>query len=784
MADPVSPNLTRSQPLAYISTGDQGPFVKPLPTPLTTFVGREREVVVVADLLRRDDTRLVTLTGPGGVGKTRVALRAVSSAAHPALFVDLADVQRPEHVLPAVAGALGVRPDSRPILDSLAAFLRDGDHLLVLDNFEQVLPAAVALANLLNVCPHVKLLVTSRAVLSVPGEHVVDIRPFALPPMRSSEFERDAVGFDACRLFVDRARALDPEFALTSANARTIVSICRQLDGLPLAIELAASWVSALSPSALLAQLENGLGLSSGGSLAAPQRQQSLRDTIAWSYGLLSASSQTLFRRISVFHGGCTLDAVTEICGDGSLDVLKELRTLVTNSLVRRTDSPAGDSRYTLLETVRAFGVECLQQSNEASIIRRRHAAYYLALAERVEAELNTIEREAWLDRLEADRGNLHGTLGWALEQEEAEIAVRLCGALLPFWQFRFHSGVGQEWTRRALALDGDVSAAALRQAVFCAGTLAYMHGEHVEAAGLFADALVRYRAADDPEMTGRVEVGLGRLAWDEGDLDTARGWFDAARLRFERCGDEVGLAHSLHGLGLVAFTDGSYPQAEAYLRDALATWRSLGFTWELARCIPGHLADVARAAGNLADAMTLYQECLSLNWDRQDLENVSWSLAGLAVIAAADGQLDLAVRLMGLADLFEERTGAPLTPHIRRDHELAVHTLIAGVGAERYATIRASVRDAEPAVEIGAALALTRHETSENAPFLAGPGLTPREREVLRMMAAGQSNRAIADVLFVSLGTVKVHVTHILAKLGVTSRSAAAAYAHRHGLA
>ena len=217
-----------------------------------------------------------------------------------------------------------------------------------------------ALADLLDACPNVKLLVTSRAVLGIPGEHVVDIRPFPLPPLRSPGSETDAVDFDACRLFVDRAQALDPEFALTSANARTIVSICQRLDGLPLAIELAAAWVSVLSPSELLAQLEYRLALPSGGGLEAPQRQRSLRDTIAWSYGLLSAPSQALFRRIAVFNGGCSLDAIREICGDGSLDVLQELRALVANSLVRRTDDPAGDSRYTLLETVREFGVERL----------------------------------------------------------------------------------------------------------------------------------------------------------------------------------------------------------------------------------------------------------------------------------------------------------------------------------------------------------------------------------------------------------------------------------------
>jgi predicted ATPase len=432
-----------------------------VPVPRTSFVGREREVGLVQALLRRDDVRLVTLTGPGGVGKTRTAIRAASSAPHSARFVDLADVQQPALVLPTIAAALGVRPDGRPVLDYLRAVLRHGDHLLVLDNFEQVLPAASTLADLLDACPNVTLLATSRAVLGVPGEHVVDVRPFPLPPPES---DADAVGFDACRLFVDRARTLDPEFALTSANAGTVVGICRRLDGLPLAIELAASWVPVLSPGALLSQLERRLALPGGGVPGAPPRHRSLRDTIAWSYGLLGAPAQTLFRRLAVFNGGCTLDAVQEVCGDGSLDVLQELRTLVANSLVRRTDNPAGDSRYAVLETVREFGCECLEMSEEALTIHRRHAAYFLALAERVEAKLNTVERETWLDLLESEQGNLHGVLGWALKQEEAEVAVGLAGALLPFWQYRFHSGAGRDWVRRALALGTAASAHATRK--------------------------------------------------------------------------------------------------------------------------------------------------------------------------------------------------------------------------------------------------------------------------------------------------------------------------------
>ena len=785
MARNVSPESSRDGlPTIFPVPIERHIETSAMPAPRTSFVGREREVGLVQTLLRRSDVRLVTLTGPGGVGKTRTAIRAVSSAPLLAQFVDLADVQQPALVLPTIAAALGVRPDGRPVLDNLRAALRDGDYLLVLDNFEQVLPAASRLADLLDACANLKLLTTSRAVLGVPGEHVVDIRPFPLPLSGTPESETQAAGFDACRLFVDRAQALDPDFALTSANAPTIVSICQRLDGLPLAIELAAAWISVLSPGALLAQLEERLALQSGGSLGVPQRQRSLRDTIAWSYGLLSAPSRALFRRIAVFNGGCSLDAVKEICGDSSLDVLQELRALVANSMVRRIDAPAGDSRYTLLETVREFGVERLQESGEASNIRQRHAAYFLALAEQAEVKSNTGEREAWLDRVEADQGNLHGALGWALEQEDAEIAVGLVGSLLPFWQFRFHPTVGRDWVRRALALGKDVSPPVIRKALYCAGTLAYMNEEHAEAERLFANALVRYQEADDPEMTGRVEMALGRLAWDDDDLDTARRWFDSAKLRFEGCGDEVGLAHSLHYEGLVAFKDGDYPQAEACLRDAWTMWQALGFSWELAQCIPGHLADVARAAGNLTDAMILYQECLSFNWDRQYLEDVSWSLAGLALIAATDGQVEQAVRLMALADRIEELLGAPLTPHIRRVHGLAVGMLMDRVGPDRFAQIQAAVRSAELAVEIGAALALARSETSEEAPSLTSLGLTRREREVLRMMASGKSNQEIADALFVSLGTVKVHVTHILAKLDVKSRSAATDYAHRHALA
>jgi predicted ATPase/DNA-binding CsgD family transcriptional regulator len=759
------------------------------PRPRTSFVGREHEIERVQALLRRSDVRLITLTGPGGVGKTRTALEAVSSAHLAAHFVDLADVQQPALVLPTVAAALGVRPDGRSVLDILKVMLRDGEYLLVLDNFEQVLPAASAVADLLDLCPGVKLLVTSRATLGIAGEHLVDIRPFPVPPVDAPAARTPAVDFDACRLFVDRAQALDQDFSLTPADAESIASICRRLEGLPLAIELAAAWVSVLSPGAVLAQLDHRLALSHGGSRNAPPRQRSLRDTITWSYGLLSPAAQTLFRRLAVFNGGWSLEAMTEICGDGSLNVLQELRALIANSLVRRTDDPAGDSRYTMLETVREFSVELLQLSDEASLLSQRHAEYFLALAERAEAKQDTLERDVWLNRLEADRGNLHSALAWALEQEDAEIAVGLCGSLLPLWQFRYYANLGREWARRALALalDKAVPAPAMRKALFSAGTLAYVAGDRDEAAVLLADALQRYREADDPRMTGRVELALGRLTWADDEPDLARegrAWFVAARRSFERCGDRVGLAFCLHYEGLVAFDEGEFARAKTALHESWAMWQALGFTWELAQCIPGHLADVARIEGNRTDAMTLYQECLKFNWERQYLEDVTWSLAGLALIAATDGQVEQAVRLAALADRFEWAPRSSLTPHIRRLLGAALGMIGERVDAERFAQIRALVKSADPAVEIQAALALTRGETPPGTPAPAPFGLTAREHDVLRKMAAGKSNHDIAEELSLSVGTVKIHVTRILAKLDVKSRAAATDIAHRHHLA
>lgn len=756
-----------------------------LPLPRTSFIGREHELGQVSALLACNEARLVTLIGPGGVGKTRIAKRALEAVDSSKRFIALADVREPSLVLPTIAAAMSIRPDRRPSLDQLVSVLRQGEHVLVLDNFEHVLPAAAFLDDLLDLCPNLKLLVTSRTMLGIPGEHMVDVRPFWLPGAEgtSTTHHLEALNLDACRLFAERTQLLDPEFRLTPQNVDMVIDICQQLDGLPLAIELAASWTSVFTLQTLLTQLNHRLTLPGDAKSWAHPRHRSLHDTIAWSHALLDDSAQQVFRRLSVFRGGCTLDAMRAVCSNDDRDILPVLRTLIANSLVRRFSSPDGETRYTMLETVREYAAQRLQESGESDVVSTRHANWFLSLVERSELFWDTPQRDVQLDVLDAELGNVHAALEWAISQNQAAIAIAFCGALLPVWQFRFHSGAGREWVRRSLALETPVSAASVRKAVYCAGTLAYMHGDLVDAETHFAVAEANYRDADEPGMTGRIELAIGRMAWDSNDLVTARSLFEAARQRFELTGDQSGLALSLHYLGLVAFKDDRLDEAAFSLQDALLKWRSLGFTWELAQCIPGHLADVARARGDLTAAMSLYQDCLRLNWDRKDTENVSWSLAGLAMIALNDGNADHAAALMALADRCEALTGAPLTPHIRLDHDLAMDAIVQAVGPARFAEIGQEVLGANLADSIVNALDMVRTESLTHSSSSRTESLTPREHDVLRMLAGGHSNQEIADALHVSVGTVKVHVSHILAKLNVRSRAAATDYAHRHKL-
>lgn len=685
-----------------------------VPVPPTPLIGRVRELSTMRELFAAPGVRLVTLIGPGGIGKTRLALeyaaRVAADYRDGVWFVDLAPLADPALVSVAIAHAVGAgeRAAITP-LDTLAASLGAKQTLLVLDNFEHLLEAAPDVAHLLARCPQLQLLVTSRAPLRLRAEQVLVVPPLPLPEQDDASTLARMQANEAVTLFVQRAHAAHEDFALATENAAAVSEICRRLDGLPLAIELAAARVPLLSPAAIAARLDRRLALLSEGPRDLPPRHQTLRNAIAWSYQLLQPAEQRLFRALGVFAGGATLAAAdwvggrrTEVGGDRRqveasssrgvghdappTSVLDSAATLAGWGLLRQEHWTSDEPRLTMLETIREYAVERLVELDEAGAAQHAHAAYFLALAEEAEPQLTGPRQADWLATLDGEQDNLRAALAWSLAAGDRDMSLRLAGALWWYWEIRGHFAEGQSWLERALESEQDGDVRGRAKALFGLGAIAYRRRDLPTSETCLRQALPLFRALDDPSGAASCLAFLGLGAMVRGRLDEAEAFHEEALRAARAAGDSVIITGTLSNLGEVAHARGDLARAAQFYEASLQAAEAMANPLVTARSLT-NVATVSAEVGEVQRAAALHRDALRVYRDVGDRRGIASSLEGLAALAVIQSRAAEAARLYGCAAALRATFGSPV-PVIEQglyEHGItAARAVLGGAAYER----------------------------------------------------------------------------------------------------
>jgi predicted ATPase/class 3 adenylate cyclase len=718
-----------------------------LPQQPTALIGRDEEIARLRDLLAQESTRLITLTGPGGVGKTRLALAAAADSLETfpdgIFLVTLAGVGTAALLMPEIAAVLGVREGGGLSLEeSVLAYLGGKRLLLVLDNLEQLQPfenAASTIATLLDAAPAVTIMATSRAPLRIRAEQEWPVSPL-LTPAPGVEVDGEAAlaelaASPAVALFVERARAARPAWRLTTANATDVAEIARRLDGLPLAIELAAARIRVLTPGEILRRLGGALDLLEARSGDRPDRQQTLRAAIAWSHELLRFEDQVAFRRLGVFSGGFTLEAAEQVLAetpDPWIDPLDAISVLVEQSLIRTEEDSLGETRYRMLETVRAFALEELSRSGEDNAVRAAHARWVDAFARDADTHVLGPDSGAWLSRYEREHDNFRAAIAWAIEHDPGDLGLRVPESLWRFWELRGHYTEARGWLERALAASPDAPAPLRALALEGLGNIVYRQGDLKAAAIALEESVAIWRSLNDPRKLAATLSNLGSVVEIQGDLDRAqalheealsiarpignplpvatalnnlalvhwgKGDLERATMLLEesvaikrQIGNQVGLAHSLNNLGILALDTGDPERAIAYLEETLAIDRELGNPTGIADSL-GNLAGLIAPTGNVARAAALDAEALEIRRDLSDRLSVAHSLDSIAATASRAGFPGVGARLYGASERLREELGAPIPPSERARYETGLDMTRSALGDEAYETAWAGGR-------------------------------------------------------------------------------------------